>query len=139
MHVSLSAAVANEVQAGEIPACVFEGPSAPEVLEEFVPKAVPSAARRGGCAKTYQPPGGETQMDWPAARGSQEATCGFQAFSCAEVKLALVEARIELQVVLLSETGSKVQSAGVVLFTPYVLKLAADDGRTASGKPQALF
>jgi hypothetical protein len=78
-------------------------------------------------------------MDWPAARGSQEATCGFQVFSCAEVKLLLVEERIEVQVVLLSEIGSKVQFAGEVLFAPDVLELNADDGRTASGKPQALF
>ena len=77
-------------------------------------------------------------MNWPDANGPQETTCGFQAFSCAEVKLLLVEARIELQVVLLSETGSRVQYAGEVLFAPYVLELDADGGRTASGKPQAL-
>jgi hypothetical protein len=77
-------------------------------------------------------------MDWPAAKGSQEATCGFQAFSCAEVKLLLVEARIDVQVVLSSETGSRVQSAGVVLFASYVLELNTDGERTASGKPQAL-
>jgi hypothetical protein len=78
-------------------------------------------------------------MDWPAANGSQEATCGFQAFSCAEVKLLLVEARIEVQVVLLPEIGSSVQFAGDVLFAPQVVELYVNGERTASGKPQALF
>ena len=104
-----------------MPACVFEGLSAPAVLEAFVPEAVLFDTGRGGCARTYQPPGGETQIDWPATNGSQEVISGFQALSCAEVKFLLVEARIEVQVVLLSETGSKVQSVGVVLFVPDVL------------------
>lgn len=118
IHVSPLTAMANEVQAAGMPACVFEGPSAPAVLEAFAPETVPFVAMRDGCARTYQPPGGETQMDWPDANDSQETTCGFQAFSCAEVKLLLVEARIEPQVVFLSETGSRVQSAGAVLFAP---------------------
>lgn len=139
MQVSPLAAVAYELHAGEMPACVFEGPLALAVLETFVPEAVPFGAIKGGCARTYQPPGGETQMDWPVDKGSQEATCGFQALSCAEVKLLPVEARIEVQVVLLSEISRRVQFAGDVLFGPDVLKLNANDGRTASGKPQALF
>ena len=138
MHVSPSAAVANEVQAGEIPGCVFEGLSAPPVLEAFVPEVVPFDTGRGGCARTYQPPGGDTQIDWPAVNGSHEVICGFQALSCAEVKLLLVDARIELQVVLLSETDNRVQSIGVVLLTPDVLELEAGNERTASGNPQAL-
>ena len=106
----------------EILACVFEGPSALAEVVAFVPEVVPLASMRGGCARAYQPPGGDTQMDWAAAKGSQEMTCVFQAFSCAEVKLLLNEARIELLVVLLSEIGSRVQSTSAVLFALYVLE-----------------
>jgi hypothetical protein len=103
MHVSPAAAVAKVLQFGAMPGWVLRAASAgADVL--FAAAAAASGGGGGG-ARVYQPPGGEVQSFVPGLRSEQDLKrVGFQAVSCAEVKLPEEAAMREGQVVVLTVT-----------------------------------
>ena len=104
MHVSPAAAVAKVLQFGAMPGWVLRAaPAGADVL--FAAAAAAASGGGGGGARVYQPPGGEVQSFVPGLRSEQDLKrVGFQAVSCAEVKLPEEAAMREGQVVVLAVT-----------------------------------
>jgi hypothetical protein len=102
MHVSPAAAVAKVLQFGAMPGWVLRAASAGA---DVLFAAAAASGGGGGGARVYQPPGGEVQSFVPGLRSEQDLKrVGFQAVSCAEVKLPEEAAMREGQVVVLAVT-----------------------------------